>query len=152
MKASLTSRLFQPSVALQSTQFVEKMKKSREQELEFLDIVTDVTSDLELGSLLAKVIATGADRSEAIATMLRALEGASVEGVSTTIALTGDAPCDACRGTGAADGRRAACPHLRPPHHGQNRRGPARPRTHGRTAWRAGCETLGRNGRAARHP
>jgi adenylate cyclase len=46
----------QASVALQSTQFVEKMKKSREQELEFLDIVTDVTSDLELGSLLAKVM------------------------------------------------------------------------------------------------
>jgi len=46
----------QASVALQSTQFVEKMKKSREQELEFLDIVTDVTSDLELGSLLSKVM------------------------------------------------------------------------------------------------
>jgi acetyl-CoA carboxylase biotin carboxylase subunit len=38
-------------------------------------------------SLLAKVIATGADRTEAIATMLRALEGARVEGVSTTIPL-----------------------------------------------------------------
>ncbi len=46
----------QASLALQSTQFVEKMKKSREQELEFLDIVTDVTSDLELGSLLTKVM------------------------------------------------------------------------------------------------
>ena len=46
----------QASVALQSTQFVEKMKKSREQELEFLDLVTDVTSDLELGSLLSKVM------------------------------------------------------------------------------------------------
>ena len=34
----------------------------------------------------------------------------ALEGVSTTIALTGDAPCDACRGTGAADGRRTACP------------------------------------------
>lgn len=46
----------QASVALQSTQFVEKMKKSRQQELEFLDLVTDVTSDLELGSLLSKVM------------------------------------------------------------------------------------------------
>jgi len=46
----------QASVALQSTQFVEKMKKSREQEMEFLDIVTDVTSELELGSLLTKVM------------------------------------------------------------------------------------------------
>lgn len=54
--ALLEAMTTQASVALQSTQFVEKMKKSREQELEFLDIVTDVTSDLELGSLLAKVM------------------------------------------------------------------------------------------------
>ena len=46
----------QAAVALQSTQFVEKMKKSREKELEFLDVVTDVTSELELGSLLQKVM------------------------------------------------------------------------------------------------
>jgi len=46
----------QAAVALQSTQFVEKMRKSREKELEFLDIVTDVTSELELGSLLQKVM------------------------------------------------------------------------------------------------
>jgi adenylate cyclase len=54
--ALLEAMTTQASVALQSTQFVEKMKKSREQELEFLDIVTDVTSDLELGSLLSKVM------------------------------------------------------------------------------------------------
>ena len=46
----------QAAVALQSTQFAEKMRKSREKELEFLDIVTDVTSELELGSLLQKVM------------------------------------------------------------------------------------------------
>lgn len=46
----------QAAVALQSTQFVEKMKKSREKEMEFLDIVTDVTSELELGALLKKVM------------------------------------------------------------------------------------------------
>lgn len=46
----------QAAVALQSTQFVEKMRKSREKELEFLDVVTDVTSELELGSLLQKVM------------------------------------------------------------------------------------------------
>ena len=46
----------QACVALQSTQFVERMKKSREKELEFLDIVSDVTSELELGSLLSKVM------------------------------------------------------------------------------------------------
>jgi len=58
----------QASVALQSTQFVERMKKSREIEMEFLDIVADVTSELELGALLSKVMAEAtrmlaADRS-----------------------------------------------------------------------------------------
>jgi adenylate cyclase len=46
----------QATVALQSTQFVERMKKSREKELEFLDIVADVTSDIDLTSLLRKVM------------------------------------------------------------------------------------------------
>ena len=40
----------QAAVALQSTQFVERMKKTREKEMEFLDVVSDVTSELELGS------------------------------------------------------------------------------------------------------
>ncbi len=58
----------QAAVALQSTQFVETMKKTREKEMEFLDVVADVTSELELGSLLAKVMAEAtrmlsADRS-----------------------------------------------------------------------------------------
>lgn len=58
----------QASVALQSTQFVERMRKTREKELEFLDVVADVTSELELGTLLKKVMAEatrmlGADRS-----------------------------------------------------------------------------------------
>ena len=58
----------QAAVALQSTQFVERMKKSREKELEFLDVVSDVTSELELGSLLSKVMSEAtrmlnADRS-----------------------------------------------------------------------------------------
>ena len=34
----------------------------------------------------------------------------ALEGVSTTIAVTSDAACEACRGTGAADGRRVTCP------------------------------------------
>jgi adenylate cyclase len=46
----------QAAVALQSTQFVERMKKSREQEMEFLDVVSDVTSEIDLGALLAKVM------------------------------------------------------------------------------------------------
>lgn len=50
----------QAAVALQSTQFVEKMKKSREKELEFLDLVSDVTSELDLGALLQRVMAEAA--------------------------------------------------------------------------------------------
>jgi len=46
----------QASVALQSTQFVERMKKTREKELEFLDVVSDVTSEIDLGAMLAKVM------------------------------------------------------------------------------------------------
>ncbi|MEO5336921.1 MAG: GAF domain-containing protein [Magnetospirillum sp. WYHS-4] len=46
----------QAAIALQSTQFVEKMKKSRVQELEFLNVVSDVTSEIDLGALLQKVM------------------------------------------------------------------------------------------------
>jgi adenylate cyclase len=46
----------QATMALQSTQFIERMKKSRTQEMEFLDIVSDVTSEIDLGSLLQKVM------------------------------------------------------------------------------------------------
>ncbi|MHC8509271.1 MAG: GAF domain-containing protein [Rhodospirillales bacterium] len=50
----------QAAAALQSTQFVEKMKKSREKEMEFLDLVSDVTSELDLGALLQRVMAEAA--------------------------------------------------------------------------------------------
>ncbi|MEE8350592.1 MAG: GAF domain-containing protein [Rhodospirillales bacterium] len=58
----------QAAVVLQSTQFVERMKKNREKEMEFLDVVSDVTSELELDSLLTKVMSEAtrmlnADRS-----------------------------------------------------------------------------------------
>ncbi|MEE8261295.1 MAG: GAF domain-containing protein, partial [Gammaproteobacteria bacterium] len=46
----------QAAVALQSTQFVERMKKSREKEMKFLDMVSDITSELELGVLLHRVM------------------------------------------------------------------------------------------------
>ena len=46
----------QAAVALQSNQFVERMKKSRETELEFLDVVSDVTSEIDLTVLLQKVM------------------------------------------------------------------------------------------------
>ena len=42
----------QAAVALQSTQFVERIQKSRKQELTFLDVVADVTSEIDLRSLL----------------------------------------------------------------------------------------------------
>ena len=58
----------QAAVALQSTMFVERMKDTREKEMEFLDLVADVTSELELGTLLQRVMGEatrmlGAERS-----------------------------------------------------------------------------------------
>ncbi len=52
----LEAMTMQATIALQSAQFIEKMKSSRQQELEFLDIVADVTSEIELGTLLQKVM------------------------------------------------------------------------------------------------
>jgi adenylate cyclase len=46
----------QASMALQSTQFIETSKKTRQQEMEFLDLVSDITSSLELSVLLKRVI------------------------------------------------------------------------------------------------
>ena len=46
----------QAAVALQSTQQVERMRISRLRELEFLDVVSDVTSEIELDKLLGKVM------------------------------------------------------------------------------------------------
>jgi adenylate cyclase len=66
--ALLEAMTTQASIALQSTQFVEKMKKTREKEMEFLDVVSDVTSEIDLGAMLAKVMSEAtrmlqADRS-----------------------------------------------------------------------------------------
>ncbi|MBT4220387.1 MAG: GAF domain-containing protein [Rhodospirillaceae bacterium] len=54
--ALLESMTTQASIALQSTQFVEKMKVTRQKEMEFLDVVSDVTSEIDLGAMLAKVM------------------------------------------------------------------------------------------------
>jgi adenylate cyclase len=43
-------------LALQSAQFIERMEKIRKQELEFVNIVSEMTSDIKLGSLLQKVM------------------------------------------------------------------------------------------------
>ncbi len=66
--AMLEAMTTQAAVALQSTQFVERMKKTRTQEMEFLDVVSDVTAEIDLGALLAKVMSEAtrmlkADRS-----------------------------------------------------------------------------------------
>lgn len=47
----------QAAVILQSAQFIEKMKKNRVQEMEFVDVVSDITSEIDLGALLQKVMA-----------------------------------------------------------------------------------------------
>ena len=46
----------QGTVALQSAQFIEQMKAVRTQEMAFLQLVSDVTADIKLGSLLQKVM------------------------------------------------------------------------------------------------
>jgi len=46
----------QAATVLKNRQNSEKMQKSRDQELEFLDIVADITSEIDLGILLQKVM------------------------------------------------------------------------------------------------
>ena len=46
----------QAAVSLQNAQGMEEMAKSREKEMQFLDIVSDVTAEIELGSLLQRVM------------------------------------------------------------------------------------------------
>ncbi|MDO8720884.1 MAG: GAF domain-containing protein [Syntrophales bacterium] len=46
----------QAAIALQSTQFVERMKRFRAKEMEFFDIVSDMTAEIDLGALLQKVM------------------------------------------------------------------------------------------------
>ena len=66
--ALLETMATQAAAALQSTQFIERMKKTRQQEMEFLDLVADITSSLELSVLLRRVMSEAtrmlqADRS-----------------------------------------------------------------------------------------
>ncbi|MGZ3181712.1 MAG: GAF domain-containing protein [Telluria sp.] len=46
----------QGTLALQSARYLERMKKVRRQEMEFIDVVSEVTADIKLGSLLQKVM------------------------------------------------------------------------------------------------
>ncbi len=52
----LEAMTMQAAITLQSTQFVERMKAKREQEMQFLDVVSDVTSEIELGAMLQKIM------------------------------------------------------------------------------------------------
>ena len=58
----------QAAITLRSTQLMERMTAAREKELQFLDVVSDVTSEIDLGTMLAKVMSEAtrmlnADRS-----------------------------------------------------------------------------------------
>ncbi|PPR11274.1 MAG: Adenylate cyclase 1 [Alphaproteobacteria bacterium MarineAlpha11_Bin1] len=46
----------QASVTLQNAQGIEDMQKSRDKEMKFLDVVSDVTAEIELGTLLQRVM------------------------------------------------------------------------------------------------
>ncbi len=46
----------QIAITLQSAQRIELMKNKRKQEMEFLDVVSDITSEIEIDSLLQKVM------------------------------------------------------------------------------------------------
>jgi adenylate cyclase len=46
----------QGSLALQSAQYIERLEQVRRQELEFINVVSEMTSDIKLGSLLQKVM------------------------------------------------------------------------------------------------
>lgn len=46
----------QASVALLSSQFIDRTKKTRQQEMEFLNLVADITSSLDLSVLLRRVM------------------------------------------------------------------------------------------------
>lgn len=54
--ALLEAMTTQAAVALQSTQLVEQMRKSSLQEMEFFDVISDVTSEIDLGAILGKVM------------------------------------------------------------------------------------------------
>jgi adenylate cyclase len=46
----------QTAITLRNTQFVESMKTAREQEMKFLDLIADITSDFDLGAMLSKIV------------------------------------------------------------------------------------------------
>ena len=53
----LQAMMEQGAMALQSLQFIEQMETIRKQELEFINVVSEMTSNIKLGSLLQNVMA-----------------------------------------------------------------------------------------------
>ncbi|HUP25941.1 MAG TPA: GAF domain-containing protein [Thermoanaerobaculia bacterium] len=54
--ALLEAMATQAAIALQSTQLVERIEESRVQERQFLDVVSEVSSEIHLGALLRKIM------------------------------------------------------------------------------------------------
>jgi adenylate cyclase len=52
----LQAMISQGTLALQSAQFIERMKLRHKQEMEFIDVVSEVTADIKLSSLLQRVM------------------------------------------------------------------------------------------------
>jgi len=50
----------QTAPTLGSMQLVERMKAAREQEMRFLNLVSDITRELDLGAMLAKIVGEAA--------------------------------------------------------------------------------------------
>lgn len=48
----------QASIVLQSTMFVESAQRSREQESKFIDVVSDISKEIQLGPLLQKIMSS----------------------------------------------------------------------------------------------
>jgi len=55
--ALLEAMTTQAAVVLQGSQFIELMEKSRVKEMEFFDVVSDITSEIDLTAILQKVMA-----------------------------------------------------------------------------------------------
>ncbi|HWF45512.1 MAG TPA: GAF domain-containing protein [Bryobacteraceae bacterium] len=63
--ALLESMTAQAAMTLRSAQFMERMISARKQELKFLDLVAEVTADLDLNTMLSKVVSEAAKMLQA---------------------------------------------------------------------------------------
>jgi adenylate cyclase len=63
--ALLESMTAQTAMTLRSAQFSERMLTARRQELKFLDLVSEITADLDLNTMLSKVVSEAAKMLQA---------------------------------------------------------------------------------------